>query len=334
MSGEHFGSELPSVERHLDDAEYRMVQNNIVIACTDILVVNPEGKILSSFRQQKPQEGYWFSCGGRMQRGKSFHESATLKLKDELGIDADPDQLTFIGGYSTAFRERAQAPQKEGVHTANAVLILEAEQAQLDAIKFNEEHESAKWFFPDEIIEGKFPEALQVAVSDYLETRRAYPDRFDQKLVGDEITSDILEMFPGDELIQMVPEDHSLQVIFHPEPGECKTSSTMGYHSGISEKRSTWEKGILIGPEPVETEYTLLGQRIRVTMVMPKGSSFTKMLPIDFPQQLFDEVMSHHSKDHEYQRDSVIPPLAHRAKRVFLERKVLAAARATRASVA
>lgn len=166
----HSGPEhMPEHSRFLSDAEYRLIQNNIVIACTDVLIVDSQtGEALSGFRQQKPQEGYWFSCGGRMKRGQSYQEAGAAKLKEELGLRIDPSRLELLTAYSTAFAERAQEPSEEGVHTSNAALVLfiSSEERNAMQIEFNEEHEKADWVSLDEIIEQdeEFPPILQDAV--------------------------------------------------------------------------------------------------------------------------------------------------------------------------
>lgn len=162
-------AEMPEHSRFLSDAEYRLVQNNIVIACADVLIVDPQtGEALSGFRQQKPQEGYWFSCGGRMKRGQSYQEAGAVKLREELGLEIDPRRLELLTAYSTAFAERAQEPSDEGVHTSNAALVLfvSPEERDVMRVEFNEEHEKADWFSLGKILERdeEFPPILQDAV--------------------------------------------------------------------------------------------------------------------------------------------------------------------------
>ncbi len=168
----HFGPEkMPDVSSELSDDRYREVQNNIVIGCTDVLIYDRgTGEVLSGYRNQKPQEGYWFSCGGRIKkRGQSPQDAAASKIKEELGLEIDPHRLDIFSAQSTAFDERQQEPQGEGVHTLNIDLslgITPEERTQME-LTLNREHSKIGWFRIEDILKGdEFPPALKAAVKD------------------------------------------------------------------------------------------------------------------------------------------------------------------------
>ncbi|HSX46295.1 MAG TPA: NUDIX hydrolase [Candidatus Saccharimonadia bacterium] len=211
---------MPDTARFLTDEEYRAVQNNVVIACTDVILYDREaGEVLSGFRQQKPQEGYWFSCGGRMARGDSPVQTAAKKLKQELGIEVGQTSLEFLTAKSTAFDERAQEPQEEGVHTFNGVVLATINPVQRRQLEltFNKEHGHAKWFPLEDIVEGNFPAALRSAISE-LEEREAileHPamiDDADIEPVDQSIPEQFLDPTEFPENGFVIPKDH---VYFH-----------------------------------------------------------------------------------------------------------------------
>lgn len=213
----HFGpEEMPNTSRFLTDEEYRLIQNNIVIGCTDVLIVDEStGEALSGFRRQKPQEGYWFSCGGRMERGQSYQEAGAAKIKEELGLDVDPARLEFLTAYSTAFKERAQEPREEGSHTSNAVVTLfvtPEERAQME-LELNKEHEKADWVSLEEIASryDTFPPILRDAIKKVeKELYSSYADAALNEFFSGRPPTDehIHEVVGYPEKSFIVPEDH------------------------------------------------------------------------------------------------------------------------------
>lgn len=162
--------------RRLDDKEYAEALDAFVVSCADVIVCDQHGNMLSGYRQIKPQEGYWVSCGGRMQRGESFQEAASAKIQGELGLAIDPSRLQYVSSYSTSFNERQLPPQENGTHTANAVLALvvsdEEKAAISESIRLDNEHARTDWVSFDEVMDpqdNRFPPALKQIATDTLE---------------------------------------------------------------------------------------------------------------------------------------------------------------------
>merc|ERR1719159_1501656 len=78
-----------SHRKFLDDATYGDALDCLVKACTDMLLVHPDGeRVLLGKRSVQPQPDWWF-VGGRMMPGETPAQSCRRLLKRELGLEID-----------------------------------------------------------------------------------------------------------------------------------------------------------------------------------------------------------------------------------------------------
>ena len=175
LSFHHFGPNREAFQKapFYDDPTYAKILDGLVVACTDVIICDDAGNMLSGFRQIKPQQGYWTSCGGRMMRGDTFEETASLKVKGELGLDVPKDRFNYVSTYSTSFTERQLPPQENGTHTVNALMVLTVtteERKEIDAnLKLDGEHERSDWVDLSEVMDkddDRFPPALRQMATD------------------------------------------------------------------------------------------------------------------------------------------------------------------------
>jgi len=73
---------------YIDEALYRRIVEVMPIPCVDLLVTEPEGRILLVKRKKEPAAGQWWFPGGRVHFGETREEAASRKLKEECGLTA------------------------------------------------------------------------------------------------------------------------------------------------------------------------------------------------------------------------------------------------------
>lgn len=306
----YFGPDkMPDTGRFLTDAEYRLIQNNVVIGCTDVLIVDEStGEALSGYRQQKPQEGYWFSCGGRMERGQSYQEAGAAKIKEELGLEIDPSRLELLTAYSTAFDKRAQEPQEEGVHTSNAVVVLFVSPEERLKMQFqlNEEHSKTEWMPLEEILDRHetFPPVLRDAIEKVEKSMYRNFSRVALKEFFNHPDSGVYTVesvgFPEKDFV--VPQG---QVFFkvdtfgmqsNNEPWGTSILSILGGETvnGRNKKEAnkySYEEveGVLLAPDEIrEVKTYLLG--IPVTTVLKNKDGYGQVIrAVELPQELVNQ---------------------------------------------
>jgi len=84
---------------------YKTIIENVIILCTDILV-RYKNKYVLLRRAQEPVKNVLWPIGGRIKQGETALESATRKLKEELGI-INFKPLKVLGYYEDHYTANA-----------------------------------------------------------------------------------------------------------------------------------------------------------------------------------------------------------------------------------
>jgi colanic acid biosynthesis protein WcaH len=151
LDGKPFRSCMDSVE----DADYSMILDTVVVACTDVCVLDDKGDILLGFRQQKPLMNVWWTIGGRMFPGETFQQSAARKLRAEVSLKIEPNRFLYVNTYLCLNGERAQEPQNHSCHMLDIMMAVVLSENEIQQIKHNEEYSQVEWWSIAEVINGK-----------------------------------------------------------------------------------------------------------------------------------------------------------------------------------
>jgi len=83
------------MSRKLTTEEYMSCMDKTPVACIDIVLFNEDRtQVLLFKRTNEPSQGIYFTPGGCIQKGETFAEAATRKMKEELGITLRSEELT------------------------------------------------------------------------------------------------------------------------------------------------------------------------------------------------------------------------------------------------
>lgn len=155
---------------YLDDDVYGEALKAFVVACVDIMVVGPDGRVLLGRRQQEPQPDWWI-IGGRMRTRDTYLQAAARNVRRELGIIVDAVRFHSapLGAYSNVWDTRAQAPQNDGCHTISFVMVYCATLEEVEALVPNEEYAQVAWLELRDIAKGDYHPALRQMAHDLIQ---------------------------------------------------------------------------------------------------------------------------------------------------------------------
>ncbi|MDH5471659.1 MAG: GDP-mannose mannosyl hydrolase [Gammaproteobacteria bacterium] len=71
----------------------------------DLIIENPEGKILLGMRNNKPAQNYWFVPGGRIRKNETLEQAMKRISKTELGFEIDINDTELIGAYDHIYTD-------------------------------------------------------------------------------------------------------------------------------------------------------------------------------------------------------------------------------------
>ena len=115
----------------------------------DLVVQDPDGRILVGLRNNEPAKDTWFVPGGRVGKGEPLDMAFRRIIRDELGLarsrSACPALGVFEHFYSTNFRE---APGFGTHYIVLAHLVRIDAQAQVTP---DAQHRELRWLLPAEL---------------------------------------------------------------------------------------------------------------------------------------------------------------------------------------
>ena len=125
-------TKIPAVR--LSDDEYEKVLRCLVLACTDIVIIDRDKQIFYlANRISKPMTGWWW-IGGRMGAGETKEEAAMRNFKRETGLNLSSDRLRLVAVFDYFWKDRQQVPQEVGCHMLAYTFVVELTAEELAAI--------------------------------------------------------------------------------------------------------------------------------------------------------------------------------------------------------
>jgi colanic acid biosynthesis protein WcaH len=132
----------------LDDTTFKTVVDSVPLISIDILL-RKDDKVLLGKRINKPAQGYFFSTGGRINKGEAINKAMTRIAKDELNIElkSTPE---FIGVFEHFYHDSIY--ENVSTHYVNLAYEYEVEEALSLP---TEQHNEYQWFTIDELLKSK-----------------------------------------------------------------------------------------------------------------------------------------------------------------------------------
>ena len=83
----------------LNKEEFEKVVKNTPLISIDLIVENPDGKILLGYRNNRPAKDTWFVPGGRILKDEYYEEAIERISGEELGKEFAIMDMKFLGVY-------------------------------------------------------------------------------------------------------------------------------------------------------------------------------------------------------------------------------------------
>ena len=96
-----------SENNHIEDSEYINIFKNVPIVCVDILIQDLSEKFILVKRNNEPLKDEYWVPGGRVFKGEKVIEACSRKSLEELGLEVDPSEWSFVGYYEADFVKNA-----------------------------------------------------------------------------------------------------------------------------------------------------------------------------------------------------------------------------------
>jgi colanic acid biosynthesis protein WcaH len=117
----------------------------------DLVVRDPEGRVLLGRRRNQPARDYWFVPGGRVLKNESLDAAFARLTRTELGTSLQRRDASLLGIYEHMYDTNfADAP---GIATHYVVLAYSLLLPATLQVRFDDQHSASCWMLPDELLQ-------------------------------------------------------------------------------------------------------------------------------------------------------------------------------------
>jgi colanic acid biosynthesis protein WcaH len=131
-------------------AEFAQVVRLTPLVSIDLVLRDPEGKVLVGLRTHEPAKGVWFVPGGRIEKDERLADAFARILLVETGLALPMAQSRLLGVYEHFYETNRFEAAGYGTH-----YVVIGRELQLDhrpAIRTDDQHSEIRWMRPDEIL--------------------------------------------------------------------------------------------------------------------------------------------------------------------------------------
>ena len=134
------------------------------LAAIDIILINPENKVLLGFRKNQPAMNTWFVPGGCIRKNETIKNAFDRILYDELRLKANFKSAKFLGVYEHFYKNNF-SNSKFGTHYIVMPYKIKIKNKISDLPL--DQHNKYKWFSLNEIIINK---KVHINTKNYINT--------------------------------------------------------------------------------------------------------------------------------------------------------------------
>ena len=115
----------------------------------DLVICNSKNQALLGLRNNRPAQGYWFVPGGRICKDETFDIAFQRLTIDELGINYNINDATFIGHYQHLYPDNF-SDEKFSTHYVVLGYLIK-KNFDLNKLPL-EQHKNYQWWNIDELL--------------------------------------------------------------------------------------------------------------------------------------------------------------------------------------
>jgi len=145
--------------------KFRLVLDSTPLVSIDLIVKNPDGRVLLGKRLNKPAKGFWFVLGGRVLKNERLDIAFARLTEIELGVKVDIFSARYLGLYEHFYDDSAVSDVISTHYVVNAFVIelnesvptLPLDQhsdyrwlSEIEILNTNDVHDHTKWYFMNE----------------------------------------------------------------------------------------------------------------------------------------------------------------------------------------
>ncbi|MDP3858519.1 MAG: GDP-mannose mannosyl hydrolase [Stagnimonas sp.] len=133
----------------LPRAEWLQVVRNAPLVSIDLILIDPQGRVLLGLRENEPARDCWFVPGGVIRKGESLDAAFSRIAETELGLPLRRQDAELLGVYEHFYQQNFAGAAGFGTH----YVVLAHRLALAGALQpADAQHRALRWFRVDELL--------------------------------------------------------------------------------------------------------------------------------------------------------------------------------------
>lgn len=132
------------------DADFCHIIRHAPLVSIDLIIKDPEQRILTGLRVNKPARGTYFVPGGIIRKDETIGNAFARIIRAELGLSRTIDDAVFMGVFEHFYETNRFGHPGYGTHYV--VLAYRLDLPERPPIKLDAQHRAIRWMTSAEII--------------------------------------------------------------------------------------------------------------------------------------------------------------------------------------
>ena len=128
----------------IDDKQFLKIIDATPLVSIDLVLEDPQGKILLGKRTNRPAKDYWFVPGGRIQKNEKLADAIKRISLAELGTELTLSDGQLLGAFDHIYDDNFSGI--DGINTHYVVLAYKIKLNDDFEIVPDEQHSEMKWW--------------------------------------------------------------------------------------------------------------------------------------------------------------------------------------------
>ena len=127
----------------LPATDWLQVVRHAPLVSIDLILLDPEGRVLLGLRENEPARGTWFVPGGAVRKGETLDAAFTRIVRTELGLSLERSAATLQGAYEHFYETNFAGAPGVGTHY---VVLAHRLSITREVNAADRQHRALRWF--------------------------------------------------------------------------------------------------------------------------------------------------------------------------------------------
>jgi colanic acid biosynthesis protein WcaH len=133
----------------LTDEQLSYVVRHTPLVSIDLIIRDPEGRVLVALRRNEPAKNHYFVPGGRIRKNETIDAAFRRILQAETGLKFGFEQARLLGVFQHIYPTNRFEDKDYGTHYV--VLAYEMSLRERPRVTLDDQHDSWKWMIEQEL---------------------------------------------------------------------------------------------------------------------------------------------------------------------------------------